>query len=167
MNTPVNFEKLLSLLRRSANDPEVRNFFAEAISNIQRDEYYGSLEFKPEGVEVVFKEAPWVVPSKEIVDPKELYLTAFHLYREGYEGYAGYSGQLLNGVALGDLEGEVLRKMGQPLVRGGGVGLSPVLKRPIPRWFRYGYGDAILHFQLDPTGRVEMATLSVPDVKQG
>jgi len=165
MNTSkFEFAKLVKLLRRSENDPEVRNFFGQYMSDIERDEHYGSLEFKREGVDVVFKEAPWVVPSGQITDPKELYLAAFHLYREGYEGFAGYSGQLPNGVAFGDPEAEVLRKMGEPLKRGG-VGVSPVLKRPIPRWFWYTLNDAILHLQLDSNGRVDMATLQIPEVK--
>src|SRR5579864_8490706 len=96
-----DFEKLINLLWRSENDPETRNFFGQQMSSIERDEYYGSLEFKPEGVDVVFKEAPWVVPSEKITDPKELHVAAFHLHREGHEGYAGYSSQLPNGVALG------------------------------------------------------------------
>ena len=61
---------------------------------------------------MVFQEAPWVVPSEEVADPRELYIAAFDLHREGHEGYAGYSSQLPNGVALDDLEGDVLRKMG-------------------------------------------------------
>ena len=136
------------------------------MSTIYRDEYYGSLEFKSEGVGVVFQEAPWVVPSEKITDPKELYVAAFHLCREGHEGFTGYSGQLPNGVALGDSEAELLRKMGAPLKRGGG-GMSLILKQPIPHWFRFALGDAILHFQLDPRGRVDMATLQTPEIKLG
>ena len=159
------FNKLVKLLRRSENDQEVKSFFGSEMSNIERDEYYGTLEFKPEGVDVVFQEAPWIVPSEEITDPKELYLAAFHLHREGYEGYAGYPGQMPNGVALGDSEAEILRKLGQPLKRGGG-GMSAVMKkRPIPHWFLYALGDAILHFQLDANGRVDLATLQTPDIK--
>jgi hypothetical protein len=118
MSTRFSFEQLVSLLGRSENDPAVRNFFGHEISNIDRDEYYGSLEFKPEGVDVVFLEAPWVVPSEEITDPKVLYIAAFHLHREGHEGFAGYSGQLPNHVALGDSEIELLRRMGEPIRRG-------------------------------------------------
>jgi hypothetical protein len=79
MSTRFGFEQLVCLLGRSENDPIVRSFFGNEITAIDRDEYYGSLEFKPEGVGVVFKEAPWVVPSEEIADPKELYVAAFHL----------------------------------------------------------------------------------------
>ncbi len=149
---------IAELLRRSENDPLVRNFFGQAMSRIERDEYYGSLEFKPEGVDVVFHEAPWVVPSEEMTDPKELYVAGFHLHREGHEGYAGYSGQLPNGVALGDAEDEVLRKMG-PSVHSRGGGMSKLLKGPIPYWFRYAFGNGFLHFQLDASGRIEMVTL--------
>jgi hypothetical protein len=155
---------MLKLLRRSENDREIRNFFGPAMSSIKRDEYYGSLEFKPEGVEAVFREAPWVLPAAEIADPKMLYLSAFHMHRDGHEGYSGYSGQLPNGVALGDTEVELIRKMGQPAVTGGGA-MSTVLKRPVPRWLRYLLSDDNLQFQLDANGRIEMATLSAPDVQ--
>jgi hypothetical protein len=157
--------KLVTLLRRSENDPEVKNFFGRQMSNIERDEFYGALQFKPEGVEVVFKEAPWVFDLPEIVDAKELYLVAFHLYREGHEGYAGYGGRLPNDVAMGDSEAVVLHKMGQPSQRGGG-NIMPVLNRPVAHWLRYPFGEATLRFQLDQNGCIEMATLSAPTVNQ-
>ena len=161
------FAAIVELLRRSENDTQVRTFFGQAMLRIEHDEYYGSLEFKSEGVEVVFNEAPWVVRPDEVAEPKELYVAAFHLHREGHEGYAGYSGQLPNGVALDDPEGEVLRKMGSsPHSRGGG-GMSTLLKRPIPYWFRYALGDGFLHFQLDATRRIQMVTLEASDVVGG
>lgn len=158
------FNKLVALLGRSENDPEVRDFFGKYMSDIERDEFYGTLEFKPEGVDVVFQEAPWVVSSEKVANPKELFLAAFHLHGEGHEGYRGYSGQLPNGLAIGNSEAEVLRKMGQPLTVGGGT-MSRVLKKPVPRWFWYPLGGAILHVQFDPKGRVEVVTPRMPDVK--
>jgi len=153
-----DFGGIVRLLRRSENDPEVRSFFGQALSQIERDEHYGSLEFKQDGVDVVFKEAPWAAPPEEIEDQHELYVVAFHLHREGHEGFAGYSGQLPKGVILGDPETEVLRKMGSPSSTGGG-GISNALKRAIPRWSRYPLGNGFLHLQLDPADRVEMVTL--------
>jgi hypothetical protein len=155
---------MVELLSRSENDPQVRGFFGHAMSRIGRDEYYGSLEFKPEGVDVVFKEAPWVAPPEKVTDPKGLYVAAFHLHREGHEGYAGYSGQLPNGVALDDSEREALRKLGPPHSQGGG-GMSKVLKKPIPRWFRYPLRDGFLHIQLDAESRIEMVTLDGSEFK--
>jgi hypothetical protein len=166
MSTCFSLEQLVTLLGRSENDPVVRSFFGHEISNISRDEYYGSLEFKPEGVGVVFQEAPWVVPSEKIADPKELYLAAFHFYSQGHEGFAAYLGQLPNGIALGDSETELLSRMGEPIRIGGG-GTSPVLKRPVPRWFWFAVGEAILHVQLDQKGRIDMATLQTPEIKLG
>ena len=166
MNTSkFEFNKLVTLLRCSENDPELRSFFGRYMSNIERNEFYGFLEFKPDGVAVVFNEAPWVISPKEVTDPKELYLLAFHLYREGHEGYAGYSGRLPNGVVMGDSEAVVLRKMGQPSQRGGG-NMMPVLNRPVAQWLRYPFGNATLRFQLDRKGCVEMATLSTPTADQ-
>jgi hypothetical protein len=163
MTTRFEFKRLVYLVGRSENDPEVRNFFGHDMFRIVRDEYYGSLEFVSEGVDAVFQEAPWVIPEDKVTDPSQLYLAAFHFHREAHEGYTGYSGRLPNDVSLGDTEEELLRKMGEPLERGGGD-LSPALKRPIPFWFWFAFGDLILHFQLDPQGRVDMATLQTPEV---
>jgi hypothetical protein len=154
--------KLVTLLRRSENDPGVKSFFGPQMANIEHDEFYGALQFKTDGVEVVFKEAPWVLDSQEIINPKELYLVAFHLHREDHEGFLGYSGRLPNGVVMGDSQAVVLRKMGQPSQRGGG-NMMPVLNRPVAQWLRYPFGNATLRFQLDRKGCVEMATLSKPD----
>ena len=110
------------------------------MASLRRDEYYAWLEFKPEGVDVVFNEAPSVLPLKQVSDSKELYLIAFHLHREGHEGYAGYPEQLPNSIAFNDPEVEILRKMGQPTERGGG-NILPVLKRPVPYWLRYPFGE--------------------------
>jgi hypothetical protein len=157
------FSNLVHLLRRSEKDPEVRKFFGQRMAYIDRDEHYGTLQFKNEGLDVVFKEAPWVVSSESITDPKELYLAAFHLYCKGCYGFAEYSGQLPKGIVCGDSEAEILRKMGQPIKVGGG-GIIPVLKQSAPRWFWYLLGNAILHLQFDENGRVNMATIQVPKV---
>ena len=164
MKTRFEFESLLSLLGRSENDPAIRQFFGRDIFMIDRDEYYGTLEFKSEGVDVVFNEAPWVVPPEQVRDPKELWLAAFHLYREGHQGFAQYQGELPNRVVFGDSEHDLLRKLGEPLKRGGGV-ISSFDGQSIPRWFWFTLGKSILHLQLDGMGRVDMATLQVPEIK--
>src|SRR5262249_54829559 len=159
MSTRFGFNHLHSLLGRSEVDLAVENFFGGEMSNIHRDDYYGSLEFKPEGVEVVFKEAPWVLPSERITNPTLLRIAAFHFHREGHDGYAGYLGQLANGVAFGDSETELLRKMGEPIKRGGG-GMGSLLG-PIPQWFWFTVGAAIFHVPLSPSGQIDMATLQI------
>jgi len=155
------FAKLVHLLRRSEKDPEVRRFFGQRMAYIDRDEYYGTLQYKNEGFDAVFQEAPWVLSPEKITNPKELFLAAFHLYRQGYDGFAEYSNQLPNGIAFGDSEAEIVRKMGQPIRIGGGA-LIPVLKRSAPRWFWYPISNAILHLQFDKSGRVDMATIQAP-----
>ena len=107
-----------------------------------------------------------IVPRAEIVDPKVLYLAAFHMHREGHDGYVGYSGQLPRAVTLNDTEGEVLRKMGPPAATGGGD-VSAVLKRLTQRWLRYPLGGANLQFQFDANGRMDLATLSAPLIQPG
>jgi hypothetical protein len=127
------FQRMRSLLRTRADDPAVIDLIDRDPALIERSAYVGWVEFKVEGVSVMFSEAPWVLPSQEITDPAALYLSAFHLHREGHEGYSGYRGQLPNGVALDDSQSEVLLKMGQTSATGGG-GMGRVLKGPIPRW---------------------------------
>ncbi|WP_426168035.1 hypothetical protein [Sandarakinorhabdus sp. DWP1-3-1] len=154
---------MASVLRRSVNDVVVQDYFGTDIARITRDEYYGSLEYKVDGVEAVFKEAPWLIPAQEVADAQELHVSAFHLHGEGHEGYAGFKGDLPGGIALGDAEADIVAKLGPPASSGGG-GMSAVLKRPIPRWLKYPVGDATLHLQLSAEGRLEMATLFAPDI---
>jgi len=164
MTITFEFNELVALLARSENDPEVRNFFGETMSSIQREEYYGSLEFKAEGVDVVFQKAPWVLSSDKVTDPEELYLAAFHLHRDGHEGYSGYSNKLPNGLVLGESQTDVLRKMGKPIKTGGGSA-SSLFNGRVPHWFWFSLSDAILHIQFDQNGRVDMVTLQGPELK--
>lgn len=159
------FDNLLNLLGRSENDPTVRTFFGQELLRIKHDEYYGSLEFRSEGVDVVFKEASWVVPARKTSDPRELYVAAFHLYRGESEGFAQYAGQLPKGIFWGDFEEEVIHKMGQPPLKRGGGAMSSLLNRAVPHWFWYAFDGAILHFQLDGNRRIEMMTVQTPGLQ--
>lgn len=160
------FENIVKLVGHSVSDQEVRNFFGRALGEIERDEFYGSIEFKSAGVDVVFKEAPWVLPPEKVVNPKELYLSAFHLHRHAHEDYAGYSHQMPNGVGFDDDESAIIQKMGVPSQVGGGV-MSRVLNRTTPRWLLFQFGELTLHFQFDRLGRVELITLSAPQLHPG
>jgi hypothetical protein len=162
MNGPFEFGKMITLLGLSLNSSEVRSFFGPLINAIERDEYYGSLQFKSEGVDVAFKEAAWVSSATEPNGPSELYVTAFHLYSAGHEGFAEYQGHLPNETSFGDSELEVLRKMGTPLKSGGGVP-SRVTSGMVPKWHQFAMRNAILHFQFNARNRVELVTLSIPN----
>jgi hypothetical protein len=156
---------LASLLRQPLNDDRVVAFLEALVFKIRRSAYYGFVALEDDGVDVVFNEAPWVIPEAEITDPKRLYLSAFHLHREGHEGYAQYRGKLPNGVAFGDPKADLLNKLGEPYATGGG-GMSSVPPRlPIPHWLKYKLGEAILRFQLDDADRIEMVTLMTPDIR--
>ncbi len=160
-----NIAQLASLLRRPVNDELVVSFLGPLIFKIKRDAYYGFLTFQDDGVDVVFNEAPWVIPDAEVVDPKRLHLCAFHFHRAGHEGYSQYRGELPNGVAFGDSRADLLRKIGEPISTGGGGMSSFPLNQPIPHWLKYKIGDAILHFQLDDTECIQMVTLTIRDVR--
>jgi hypothetical protein len=161
------FTSLAELLGLPLSNERIVAVLGPRAFKIQRDAYYGFIQLRTEGVDVVFQEAPWVLPPEQIVDEKALHLAAFHFHREGHEGYSGYTGALPNGVVFDDPESELRRKMGEPLLTGGG-GVSTVLpgaERLIPRWIKYAVGDNILHLQLDPDGQLEMATLMTPDIE--
>ena len=159
----VGFDHLRSLLRRRADDPHVVELIGGDPSLIERYAYQGFVEFRDRGISLMFKEAPHVSGSIGMTDPATLHVSAIHLHQAEHEGYSEYSGGLPRGVAFGDSEEVVRRKLGEPSATGGG-GVSSVLKKPIPRWLRYSTGDAILQLQLDTSNRVEMASLYVPDV---
>lgn len=89
--SPIRFSDLVSLLRRRADDPGVVRFIERQPSEIERASYYGFVNFEERGLSVVFQEASQVLPPEQVTDPAQLYLAAFHLYREAYEGFAQYS----------------------------------------------------------------------------
>jgi hypothetical protein len=153
-----DFEHLQSLLRHRFDDVDVIDLIGPDPSIIQRDEYYGSVAFKDAGVELVFKEAPWVIQSSEIADSKAIYVSGFHFHRDGHDGYKEYLGRLAGGVRFSDSETEVRHKLGEPLDAGGGR-VSSVLNEQIPRWLRYASGSAMTQIQLDAHGEVELVTL--------
>jgi hypothetical protein len=161
----VDTTELASLLRRPLNDQRVINFLGPLLFKIRRSAYYGFVALNGDGLDVVFNEAPWVIPKQEIVDPKLLYLCAFHLHRDGHSGYSQYPGRLPNSVVFGDSKADVLDKMGEPFATGGGGMSSVPPKLPIPRWLKYEMDGAILHFQLDDTDRIDMVTLMTPDIR--
>jgi hypothetical protein len=156
----LGFQHLLGLLRRRVDDPRVEGLIGADRSIIDRDEYYGSVEFQDQGVELVLKEAPWVIPPDEFSDAKDLFVAGFHFHREGHDDYNEYRGHLPGGVLFGDTEEAVCHKLGEPSASGGG-GISQVLKSPMPRWVQYKIDDSLLRFQLDADSKVEMATLFV------
>lgn len=159
----IDFAELVALLRRRADNPAVVGFIERDATQIERSDYYGYVGFVDRGISVMFKEAAFLLAPSEIVDPKALYLAAFHLHRAGHEGYRQYTGGLPHDVRLDDSTADVTRKAGVPSEAGGG-GMSRVLRKPIPRWLRYRVGDATLQYQLDDADRVEMATLYTPSL---
>jgi hypothetical protein len=154
------FQDLQLLLRRRVDDPKVVELIGSDPSIIKRDEYYGSVEFQNQGVELVLKEAPWVIPTTEITDPKDLFVAGFHFHREGHEGYHKYSGHFPGGVTLNDDEDQLRHKLGKPSTTGGG-GFSSFLRTLLPRWSRYVIDESLLHFQFDVDDKVGMVTLFV------
>jgi hypothetical protein len=155
-----NFEELRALLRLPADNPSVAGLIEREPDQIVRLAHDGYVDIKDEGISVMFKEAPWIVPQDEIHDPKMLHLDAFHFHRQGHDGHCQYAGALPKGVAFNDSELDIIRKLGPPDAKGGG-GFSSVLKKPIPYWLKYSFGNEMVNLQFDETGKVEMVTLYV------
>lgn len=132
---------------------------------VNRAAYMGFVEFKPDGVSVILKEAPWVIPPADIIDPSTLYVAAFHFFSEGYEGYRQYSGEFPLGLAFGDDERTVKLKLGNSITAGGG-NFSSVLGKTISPWLRLDYRGAFLRAQLNGRGQVDLITLFVEDLQQ-
>lgn len=132
---------------------------------VNRAAYMGFVEFMPYGVSMILKEAPWVIPPADIVDPSTLYVAAFHFFSEGYDGYRQYSGELPLGLAFGDDEKTVRLKLGNAIAAGGG-NFSPALGKKISPWLRLDYRGAFLRTQFDDRGRVDLITLFVQDLQQ-
>jgi hypothetical protein len=157
-----DFENLPSLLRQRADEPAVVRFVERDPDQIERSAYLGWVSFKEHGMSVMFVEAARLIPAPQTTDPGDLHVSAFHLHRQNHEGFAQYCGKLPGGVVFGDSKEDIIRKLGSPLTTGGG-GYSDILKKPIPCWIRYAVANALLHFQLDAEGKLEMATLFIPD----
>ena len=160
-----DFEHLSEFLKLRADSPQVMELIGQAPEPMKTFTYQGYVELKKHGISVMFKQAPWVIPSSEITDSEALYLDAFHFHREAHEGYSEYRGSLPGEVAFGDSLEAVVGKLGEPLATGGG-GFSTVLKKVVPYWVRYSLKpDKFIQFQLDADGKVELATLYTPDLQ--
>jgi hypothetical protein len=157
-----DFTDLLSLVGRSASDAGVMAIIECEPDRIERFEHVGYVSLKNRGISVMFVEAAWLGPNFARPDPKALRVSGFHLHRAGHEGFSEYLGPLPGEVRFGDTQEEIERKLGRPLAIGGG-GFTTILNKPIPRWVRYRAGESLLQFQLDLSGRNEMATVYIPD----
>jgi hypothetical protein len=164
MSVAPDWSTLAALLRRPLGDPMVLDFLGSAIANVDRRGDFSYVEFKSDGLEIVFGAAARVVPASEMADPQELRLIAFHLHRAGHEGYSAYRGALPGSVTLDDQEWTVLHKLGAPASSGGGTG-SEQSGGWIPYWIKYQIGLNAIRFQADREGCLEMATLMAPDVR--
>jgi hypothetical protein len=157
-----DIETMVRLLGLPIHDDKALQLIGEPTRAVERSEHYGFIEFETDGITVVFKEAPWVVPNHNITDPNVLHFVAFHLHARGHEGYQQYKGDLPGGVAFGDSADDVLSKLGEPVAAGGG-GMSKVLKRRLPRWLRYDLVECLMSFQFDDEDKVEMVTVFLED----
>ena len=156
-----DFQNLLQLLCLKVNSTVVVESLGSGALSPERDEFYGSIEFLEQGVEVVLKEAPWVFPTDESLNPNDLFIVGFHFHREGHDGYKEYSGQFPNKVSFRDTEEAVRNKLGGSLTTGGGS-FSRIMGGVLPRWIQYQLEKTFfLRFQLDSDGKVNMVSLFV------
>jgi len=150
---------MTNLLGQVADEKTIQGVLGVGLSQIERDEHYGSLVFKDDGIDVVLKEGLWILHSNDPSREKSLHIVAFHLHREGHEGFAMFRGALPGQVAFGDTQEFVEAKLGSPDNTGGG-GFSKTLGKMLPKWIRYRYDRYLAHFQFDAANRLEMVTVS-------
>jgi len=164
MEAVMDFElrTMVDLLGLRCDAAEGCSLFGSQVPVMERYGHYAFIEVKADGVSVVFKEAPKVIPKEAVTDPHELHFAAFHLHSEGHEGYRKYSGDLPGGVAFGDNADTVLKKLGAPVASGGGQ-KSVVLNRRLPKWLRYDFGEFLVNVQFDEVGFIEMLTIFIED----
>jgi hypothetical protein len=156
MKYDLEFEQLLLLLGRDITDHAVDAFIGDSRTRIVRFEYYGYIEFKANGISLIFNERIAHNDSRE----KSLYLAAIHFYRNNLAGYKQYSGAFPLGIHFYDSEVEIIEKFGSSPKKGGGE-FSSVLKKPIPIWLQYELDNYVFHFELDSKGLLEMVTMSL------
>jgi hypothetical protein len=160
-----HFEQLQALLRKRADHPAVMELTNRKPNEFNRSAHTGYVALVKEGISVMFKEAPWVVPVNDTTDLKSLHLDAFHFRREGHDGYSQFTGVFPKNIAFGNSRPEIESKLGKPAATGGG-GYIKLLKKPIPHWLKYSLGKDWLHLQLDADGKLEMVTLHVPNLQE-
>jgi len=149
-----SLESIAPLIGRSANDVLLLEFFGEELGRIERDEYYGALQYKKNGVDVVFQEACLVDGARE---DRELILIAFHLHAEGHEEFSQYRFSLPFDVNFGANWGDLIS--GFDVVNSGGGIYSKALGGWIGRWFVVRSDNFDVHLQFDSKDCLVMVTL--------
>jgi len=162
---PLQFEQFVSCLRKPLESCAIAGLFNGSTTTAERAGHMAFVEFEPHGVSMILKEAPWVIPAAEIVDPRTLYVAAFHFHSQGYEGYQQYAGTFPLGLSFADDEKAVRQKLGLSVTAGGG-NYNPLLGKKMSPWLRTEYQGALLDAQFNGSGRVELMTLFVEDLQQ-
>ena len=153
----VPLKQLIDLLNKSLDHPAVRAVIGND-NQIERVEHLGYVRIRPLGIELVLEEAAHVLPELGISDPTVLYVTCVHLHSEGHDECRQYGGDLPNGISFLDSEGEITKKLGLPMSRGGGQ-MNPILNKVNPKWLKYDYHGVILHLQFNTEERLNMISL--------
>jgi hypothetical protein len=153
----LKISQLVDLLGRSIADEKVVSALGSHLFQIDRKSFRSYISLPDEGLELVFDGPDQNAPVA--AQAGAIRLSAIHVRKGGDRGAPGSYGGLPSGVLLGDTETEIRGKLGEPVSTGGGgfTSIPPIW--PIPHWLKYWIGNAIFHFQLDDTGRVDMVTL--------
>jgi hypothetical protein len=158
----IDLDTMISHLQQPIDSPQLRQAYGDSIEGIERSAHYGFVQFQTEGISVIFKEAPWVIPKEQITDPLKLYLSAFHLHVAGHEGYQQFKGKLPHSIHFGDSKARVLELCGEPLATGGGM-LSKLLNKKTPSWVKYKRKGHVEHYQFNSLDQLELVTVFVED----
>lgn len=151
-------QNIMSLIGKSIQDRDVVDFFDGELDQIERDEYYGSLEYYPEGVDIVFQEAWHVIPGRS---DGELILQSAHLHAEGHEKFSEYTGKLPKNIEFGD-EYEVVLSKVRTIKKMGGNLFSSLVGEMIGKWITFEFDKIDVHCQFDLNGALIMVTIMMP-----
>jgi hypothetical protein len=136
-----------SVLGCKEGDADLESFLSKLGKKPEmvRSAYLGFLEYKKQGIEVVFTERDLLNEHLPSGYTNTLRVEGIHFYSEGYEGYKSYKGELIDNVTFSDNRDEVRLKLGKLDKSGGGN--RSFTGKFWPFWDRYDFGNYSLSFQ--------------------
>jgi hypothetical protein len=160
----IDFEDIMSSLRKSALDPKVQKLFGYNDADIEQDIDLTSstVQLFDQGICIDFDEADIVDPSNSAFGPEELLLDAFHFFSEGLEGYRAYTGKFIKDLSMRDNRQSIITTLGVPHFSGGGE--NNRFFGILPYWIKYEIEGGFIHFRFDKNENLSKATLMSQDV---
>lgn len=156
------YRQLIAVLGQPDNSPTLRKVLADigGPNKPPRDDTQLSfLSFLPLGISFAYEDEATLFSKNQPLGGV-FFLTAIHLYSQGFENFSRFEGELPSGLTFEFGRDAVQEKLGPPSVTGGG---KRALGRVWPNWDRYHYSDHALNVQYsDNLGTIDLITLIAP-----